>query len=109
MPFGASQAELGRSRGPGPRVVSSADAREPSPALRSFGPGVGEPRPSALEGVILAVGGTLFLDEVGEIPLEQSGPGGAAELLGIKPTTLASKLEAFGLRPKARSGPGRRG
>ena len=28
-----------------------------------------------------------------------SGPGGAAELLGVKPTTLSSKLLAFGLRP----------
>jgi transcriptional regulator with GAF, ATPase, and Fis domain len=27
-----------------------------------------------------------------------SGPGGAAELLGVKPTTLASRLKAFGLR-----------
>jgi transcriptional regulator with GAF, ATPase, and Fis domain len=27
-----------------------------------------------------------------------SGPGGAAELLGVKATTLTSKLEAFGLR-----------
>jgi DNA-binding NtrC family response regulator len=26
-----------------------------------------------------------------------SGPGGAAELLGIKPTTLASRIKAFGL------------
>jgi len=37
-----------------------------------------------------------------------SGPGGAAELLGVKPTTLASKLEAFGLRSKARSRLGHR-
>ena len=26
-----------------------------------------------------------------------SGPGGAAELLGIKPTTLASRIKALGL------------
>jgi len=37
-----------------------------------------------------------------------SGPGGAAELLGVKPTTLASKLEAFGLRGTRRDNPARR-
>jgi transcriptional regulator with GAF, ATPase, and Fis domain len=37
-----------------------------------------------------------------------SGPGGAAELLGVKPTTLASKLEAFGLRPARGAGRARR-
>jgi transcriptional regulator with GAF, ATPase, and Fis domain len=31
-----------------------------------------------------------------------SGPGGAAELLGMKPTTLASRIKALGLgRPGA--------
>jgi transcriptional regulator with GAF, ATPase, and Fis domain len=30
-----------------------------------------------------------------------SGPGGAAELLGIKPTTLASRIKALGLSPPA--------
>jgi transcriptional regulator with GAF, ATPase, and Fis domain len=29
-----------------------------------------------------------------------SGPGGAAELLGIKPTTLASRIKALGVRPE---------
>jgi DNA-binding NtrC family response regulator len=29
-----------------------------------------------------------------------SGPGGAAELLGIKPTTLASRISALGLNRK---------
>jgi transcriptional regulator with GAF, ATPase, and Fis domain len=33
-----------------------------------------------------------------------SGPGGAAERLGVKPTTLASKLAALGLRPARRAG-----
>jgi transcriptional regulator with GAF, ATPase, and Fis domain len=28
-----------------------------------------------------------------------SGPGGAAELLGIKPTTLASRIKTLGLSP----------
>jgi DNA-binding NtrC family response regulator len=28
------------------------------------------------------------------------GPGGAAELLGVKPTTLASRISALGLNPK---------
>jgi transcriptional regulator with GAF, ATPase, and Fis domain len=37
-----------------------------------------------------------------------SGPGGAAELLGVKPTTLASKLQAFGLRSSRRTDPARR-
>jgi len=26
-----------------------------------------------------------------------SGPGGAAEILGVKPTTLASRLKRFGI------------
>jgi transcriptional regulator with GAF, ATPase, and Fis domain len=30
-----------------------------------------------------------------------SGPGGAAELLGIKPTTLASRIKALGLSPRS--------
>jgi transcriptional regulator with GAF, ATPase, and Fis domain len=36
-----------------------------------------------------------------------SGPGGAAELLGIKPTTLASRMKALGLppRPAGTAGP----
>jgi transcriptional regulator with GAF, ATPase, and Fis domain len=29
-----------------------------------------------------------------------SGPGGAAELLGMKPTTLASRIKALGIRPR---------
>ncbi len=29
-----------------------------------------------------------------------SGPGGAAELLGVKPTTLASQIKAFGIRKR---------
>ena len=29
------------------------------------------------------------------------GPGGAAELLGIKPTTLASRIKALGLSPRS--------
>jgi hypothetical protein len=37
-----------------------------------------------------------------------SGPNGAAELLGVKPTTLTSKLEAFGLRPARAIGRTRR-
>jgi transcriptional regulator with GAF, ATPase, and Fis domain len=31
-----------------------------------------------------------------------SGPGGAAELLGIKPTTLASRIKTLGLSPRSR-------
>jgi transcriptional regulator with GAF, ATPase, and Fis domain len=31
------------------------------------------------------------------------GPGGAAELLGVKPTTLLSRLDALGLRRTKRS------
>jgi transcriptional regulator with GAF, ATPase, and Fis domain len=27
-----------------------------------------------------------------------SGPGGAAELLGVKPTTLASRIKSLGIR-----------
>jgi transcriptional regulator with GAF, ATPase, and Fis domain len=30
-----------------------------------------------------------------------SGPGGAAELLGIKPTTLASRIAALGINRRA--------
>jgi transcriptional regulator with GAF, ATPase, and Fis domain len=30
-----------------------------------------------------------------------SGPGGAAELLGLKPTTLRSRMERLGLNPRA--------
>jgi transcriptional regulator with GAF, ATPase, and Fis domain len=30
-----------------------------------------------------------------------SGPGGAAELLGMKPTTLASRIKALGLSPRS--------
>ena len=34
-----------------------------------------------------------------------SGPGGAARLLGLKPTTLASRIKALGIRPQsARNG-----
>ena len=34
-----------------------------------------------------------------------SGPGGAAQLLGLKPTTLASRIKALGVRPQgARDG-----
>jgi transcriptional regulator with GAF, ATPase, and Fis domain len=34
-----------------------------------------------------------------------SGPGGAAQLLGLKPTTLASRVKALGIRPQgAREG-----
>jgi DNA-binding NtrC family response regulator len=29
-----------------------------------------------------------------------NGPGGAAERLGLKPTTLASRVKALGLRPR---------
>ena len=29
------------------------------------------------------------------------GPGGAAELLGMKPTTLASRIKALGLSPRS--------
>lgn len=47
-----------------------------------------------------------------EAALERSGgkvagPGGAAELLGVKPTTLASKLEVLGIRGGAARRPGR--
>ena len=35
-----------------------------------------------------------------------SGAGGAAELLGIKPTTLASRMKALDIKPPARSHPG---
>ena len=31
-----------------------------------------------------------------------AGPGGAAELLGVKPTTLNSKLKSFGIRRRPR-------
>jgi len=37
-----------------------------------------------------------------------SGPGGAAELLGLKPTTLASKIRVFGLRRASARRGGRR-
>ena len=35
-----------------------------------------------------------------------SGPGGAAELLGIRPTTLASRIKALGVSNRSRRVPG---
>jgi hypothetical protein len=32
------------------------------------------------------------------------GPGGAAEMLDIKPTTLASRIKALGIAPRPRAG-----
>ena len=32
------------------------------------------------------------------------GPGGAAEMLDIKPTTLASRIKALGIAPRQRAG-----
>jgi transcriptional regulator with GAF, ATPase, and Fis domain len=61
----------------------------------------------------LADGDTLFLDEVGEIPIElqskllralqqgdfeRVGEDGAAEKLGLKPTTLASRIKSMHIR-----------
>jgi transcriptional regulator with GAF, ATPase, and Fis domain len=36
-----------------------------------------------------------------------SGPRGAAELLGMKPTTLASRIKALGLKPDPSEGSSR--
>ncbi|MDH1209670.1 sigma 54-interacting transcriptional regulator [Pseudomonas chengduensis] len=50
-----------------------------------------------LHAALEAAGGRLF------------GPGGAAELLGIKPTTLASRLKKLGLPASPKAGPRQRG
>ncbi|MFN9529128.1 sigma 54-interacting transcriptional regulator [Ectopseudomonas chengduensis] len=50
-----------------------------------------------LHAALEAAGGRLF------------GPGGAAELLGIKPTTLASRLKKLGLPASPKGGPRQRG
>jgi len=65
-----------------PKAAAAARADEPLPTLAEF-----KRRERALiEAALERAGGKL------------SGPGGAAEILGVKPTTLASKLVALGLR-----------
>jgi transcriptional regulator with GAF, ATPase, and Fis domain len=43
-----------------------------------------------------------LLNALQETNWRVSGPDGAAELLGVRPTTLADRIRAFGLRRPAR-------
>jgi transcriptional regulator with GAF, ATPase, and Fis domain len=83
---------LPRSRSTSKSAPAAPPADEPLPTLAEFKRRERALLASALE----RAGGKI------------SGPGGAAELLGVKPTTLASKLEAFGLRGTRRGTPARR-
>lgn len=44
--------------------------------------------------------GTLIEKALGAAGGRISGPGGAAKLLGVKPTTLRSKIRRLGLDPR---------
>jgi len=83
------RAELPRaSQGPQPASApSSAGASEPTPAYGIETERERKQRERAsLEAALAACGGKVY------------GPGGAAELLGVRPTTLASRIRALGLR-----------
>ena len=70
----------------------------PSPSR----PAVGEPRESASAATMAEVQRHAILATLARTGGRVSGPGGAAELLGMKPTTLESRIRRLGVRKPPR-------